>query len=244
MRGINWWNPASVIGYLAELRGLDQLMLDMCDRPEWVHEAMAFFSEGLHRLLKQIEALNLLELTNRDQYTGSGGLAYTDELPAPGFDGVHVRLKDTWGFAEAQEISEVSPRMHEEFCLQYQIPLLEQFGLNCYNCCEDITHKFATIKKVPRLRRVSVSPFTDRRVAAEELGDRYVYSWKPHPGMVAADYDPEYIRKVTRETLEIARGCIVEMIMKDTHTVNHEPQRLTVWTDICREEVERVREAN
>ncbi len=238
--GANWWNPVSVVGILAELRGLGQLMLDLCDRPEWVHEAMSLLSEGVRRLMCELESRNLLTLTNRDHYVGSGGLGYSDELPAPGFDGTHVRLCDTWGFAEAQEVSEVSPRMHEEFCLQYQIPLLEAFGLNCYNCCEDITHKFKTIKKIPRLRRVSVSPWTDRRVAAEELGDDFIYSWKPNPVMVAADYDPDLIRQVTRETLEITRGCVVEMILKDTHTINNHPERLTVWTDICREEIARV----
>ena len=60
--------------------------------------------------------------------------------------------------------------------------------------------------------------------------------------MLAADYDPGHIRAVTRETLEIARGCVVEMIMKDTHTVQGQPERFTVWTDICREEAERARE--
>jgi len=241
-RGCSWWNPASVVGCFAELRGMDQLLLDLYDRPEWVHEAMAFFSEGAHRLLKQAEALNLLELNNRDHFVGSGGLGYTNELPSSGFDGVHVRLKDTWGFAEAQEVSEISPQMHVEFCLRYQIPLLEEFGLNCYNCCEDISRKFAGIKKVPRLRRVSVSPFTDRRIAAEELQDRYVYSWKPNPVMVAGDYDPDHIRRIIRETLDITKDCVVEMILKDTHTVQGQPERLTVWTDICREEVARARE--
>ncbi len=242
LRGCSWWNPASVIGYFAELRGMDQLMVDLYDRPEWVHEAMAFFSEGMHRLIRQAESMNLLDLNNREHFVGSGGLGYTDELPALGFDGIHVRLKDTWGFAEAQEVSEISPHMHEEFCLQYQIPLLEEFGLNCYNCCEDISRKFAGIKKVPRLRRVSVSPFTDRRIAAEELQDRYVYSWKPNPVVVAGDYDPDHIRRIIRETLEITKGCVVEMILKDTHTVQGQPERLTVWTDICREEIVRARE--
>ncbi len=237
--GANWFSPISVIGMLAEMRGLDQLMLDFCDRPEWVHEAVRFLAEGTRRMIEDMEARGLWALNNRDQYVGSGGLGYTDELPAADFDGVHVRMQDRWGFAEAQEISEVSPGMFEEFCLAYQLPLLERFGLNCYNCCEDITHKFKAIKKVPRLRRVSVSPFTDREVAAEELGGDYVYSWKPNPAMVSVDFDPDYVRAEVRKTLEIARGCVVEMILKDTHTIQNEPGRFTKWAEICREEIER-----
>jgi hypothetical protein len=86
-----------------------------------------------------------------------------------------------WGFAEAQEISGVSPAMHDEFVLQYKIPVLERFGLNCYGCCEPLHHKFAILAKVPRLRRISISPWCGRAMAAEALGDRAIYSWKRIP---------------------------------------------------------------
>jgi hypothetical protein len=64
-----------------------------------------------------------------------------------------------WGFCEAQTMSEVSPAMHEEFVLRYQLPVLERFGLNCYGCCEPLHLKLQMLKRrVPRLRRVSISP--------------------------------------------------------------------------------------
>ncbi|HPA47960.1 MAG TPA: hypothetical protein PK395_19500, partial [bacterium] len=63
-----------------------------------------------------------------------------------------------------------------------------------------------------------------------------------NPVVVAGDYDPDHIRRIIRETLEITKGCVVEMILKDTHTVQGQPERLTVWTDICREEIVRARE--
>jgi hypothetical protein len=146
-----------------------------------------------------------------------------------------------WGFAEAQEISGVSPAMHEEFVLQYQIPLLERFGLNCYGCCEPLHHKLSIVKKVPRLRRISISPWCDRKIAAEELQNRYIYSWKPNPADIAAvRFDPDRVRAYIRETLEITRGCVVEIILKDTHTCCNEPQRFDMWTRIAREEVDRL----
>ena len=234
-RRIYIWGEASLVRILASFRGLDQIMWDMLDRPEWVHEAMSFLAQGMSRLFDQIEAYDKLDLANTDDYVGSGGVAYTDELPGPGFDG-RVRLKDLWGFAEAQELSQISPEMHEEFALQYQRPLLERFGLTCYGCCEPVTDRLQYIFKIPNLRRISVSPWADLRKAAEGLQDKYIFSWKPNPAQICGHFDEDRIRKNIRETLDIAKGCVLEMILKDTHTCENDPSRLSAWVRIAQEE--------
>ncbi|MGI6207996.1 MAG: hypothetical protein ACOYEW_07245 [Anaerolineae bacterium] len=234
-----WWT-VGLIGELAQLRGLEQVMLDMCERPQWVHRAMRFLMEGRLAWLDDLEEQGLLNLNNANDYVGSGGFGWSHELPAPGFEPTRVRTQDMWGFAEAQEITGVSPAMHEEFVLEYQLPILERFGLNCYGCCEPLHHKFAMLERVPRLRRISISPWCDRAIAAETLGNRYIYSWKPHPAYLAdIVFDPEAVRRYIRETLEITRGCVVEMILKDTHTCNGQPERFDLWTRIAKEEAER-----
>jgi len=226
-----------LVSQFASLRGLDQIMVDICDRPEWVHRVMELLTTGRERLLLQMEEQGLLDLNNRDDYVGSGGVGYTDELPAPGYAG-KARRCDQWAFAEAQEFALVSPAMHEEFVLQYQRRLCAPFGLVCYGCCEDFTHKLDLVFTVPHLRRISISPWTDVRVAAERLGNRYVFSWKPAPSMLAQGWDEEAIRKYIRGTVQVARkhGCVLEMIMKDTHTVCNEPWRLSEWVRIAKEE--------
>jgi hypothetical protein len=227
----------SLIGQLVDFRGLEQIMVDMLDRPEWVHEVMGFMAEGQSRLFDQMVAQDALELNNGNNYVGSGGLGITDELPGPGYAGT-PRLTDLWAGAEAQELAAVSPGMLEEFVLPYQARLLNRFGLNCYGCCEDITHKLpAILRQLPRLRRVSVSPWTDIRVAAETLQDRYIYSWKPNPTAMVVTFDPDLIRRSVREVLDVARGCHVEMILKDTHTCEGRPERLAAWVDIAQEEI-------
>jgi hypothetical protein len=225
----------SLIGTLVRLRGLDQIMLDMCDRPQWLHRVMTFMTEATERLLDQVEQVPNLGLNNQDDYVGSGGVAYTDDLPAAGFDG-RVRLRDRWGFAEAQELALVSPAMHEQFVLRYQAQLLDRFGLNCYGCCEDITHKLGIITRlVPRLRRVSVSPWTDLRAAADALQDRAVFSWKLNPAPVVLQSDADRIRREINHCLDIADGCIVEMILKDTHTVRQAPESLAKWVQVAKQ---------
>ncbi|MGE5550455.1 MAG: hypothetical protein ACM3ZC_07975 [Bacteroidota bacterium] len=220
---------------LAQLRGLETLMLDMCDRPEWVHQVMDFMCRGVEAVRDWAEEQGYLFLNNGNHYVGSGGVGYTDELPAPGFAG-RVRLQDLWGFAESQELALVSPAMLAEFVLPYQARLLAPYGLVCYGCCEPMTHKFTVIKQhLPRLRRVSISPWTDLRVAAEALQDGYIFSWKPNPALMIGDYDPAAIRRGIREALAITKDCVVEIVLKDTHTVEHHPERLSEWVRIAQE---------
>jgi len=187
------------------------------------------------RLLDQVEAYDKLDLVNKEEYVGSGGVAYTDELPAPDFAG-RVRLKDLWGFAEAQELVGVSPMMHEEFVFRHQRPMLERFGLNCYGCCEPVTDRLEYVLKFARMRRISISPWADRRKAADVLQDKYVYSWKPNPAILVGNFDAERVRAYIRETLEIAKDCVLEIVMKDVHTVEHDASRLWEWTRIVQEE--------
>ena len=220
----------------AQWRGLEDLYMDLVDRPEWVHRAMTILVDGALAELELLEREGALSLNNRNHYTGSGGVGYTRQLPQSDFDGEHVRLKDMWGFATPQMFSEVSPAMHEEFALRHEKRLLERFGLNAYGCCEPLHNKLEIVKTIPNLRRVSISPFAEVVKSAEGLGGDYVYSWKPNPAMVAGEeWDPDYVRRVTQDFLEKTRGCVVEMVMKDTHTCRHEPHRMWEWTRIARE---------
>ena len=223
------------------LRGLEQVMLDMYENPGMLHEAMAFLEAGSRRLVEQYVEMDLLSLNNDDTYHSSGGKGYTDELPRADFDGERVRPCDMWASAEAQELAQVSPQMHVEFSMDCEKRLLAPFGRNGYGCCEDLTRKLDDVLTIPNIRRISISPWADVEKCAEKLKGDYIFSWKPHPGMVAGDFDPGRIRHYIRRALQVtkANGCAVEMILKDTHTCEHRPERFTVWTQIAREEVER-----
>ena len=213
-------------------------MLDMYDRPQWVHQLMDFLAEGVWRQIKSLEDAGDLTLNNGHHYNDSGGIGYSDELPAPDFDGKHVRLKDLWGFGVAQEAVGIGPAQHEEFLLNYQLRMLNHYGLNAYGCCEPYHTKYKMLEKVPRLRRVSVSPWSDLAVSAEACRDRWILSWKPNPAMVVGRFDQDWIRQTIRGMLEVTRGCVVEMVHKDTFTVNDDRSRLETWARIAREEIE------
>ena len=231
-----WLWSEGLADTLAELRGMQQIAFDMYDHPDDLHRLMAFLRDGRMAKLDFLEANGLLSLNNDSTYIGSGGYGWSNELPRDDFDG-HVRLCDLWGFAESQVIVGVSPEMFAEFILPYQIALLDRFGLNCYGCCEPVDPWWAAIEKIPRLWRVSVSPWANVPKMAEHLSDRYIFSWKPHPVDLAMDsFDERAIRATLRQTFHETRNCRVEAIMKDTHTIRNDPSRVIRWVEIALQE--------
>lgn len=221
------------------LRGLEEVMLDMYENPGMLHDAMAFFEEGHKQILKQYVDLNLLSLNNDITYQNTGGVGYTDELPKTGFDPNCVRLCDMWGSAEAQEMAQVSPEMHAEFILQYEKRLLEPFALTGYGCCEDLTRKLDDVFTIPNIRRISIAPSANVDLCAEKLQHKYIFSWKPQPAYLVGEFNEEVIRNDIQHTLNVTKNCVVEIILKDTHTCQHHPERFDLWTKIARKLVER-----
>jgi hypothetical protein len=217
--------------------GFDELMTGMIDRPEFIHEIMRFLEEGHSRYLQQLIDANLLSLNNDNTYNNSGGNGYTDELPAAGFNPQRVRPVDMWCAAESQEFAQISPRMHNEFAMQYEKRLLEPFGLTGYGCCEDLSKKLDYVLTIPHIRRISCSPWANVDICAEKLKRLAIFSWKPNPAHLVGGFDENAIRQYIRHTLEVAKAneCVLEVILKDTQTVDFELDRFDRWTRICRE---------
>jgi len=232
----SWWWSIGMTWIAVNLRGLSQFMLDMTDNPEIIHRLMAFLRDGYLAKLNYLESHDLLYLNNDGTYVGSGGFGWTNELPQAGFNG-HVRTMDMWGFAESQETVGVSPRMFAEFVYPYQVPILERFGINCYGCCEPLDKRWHVVENFPRLRRISVSAWANVDKMAEMLGDRYIFSWKPNPADLAMDhFDEDRIRAYIRKTVQAAKNCRLEIIMKDNHTIGNDPDRVIRWVQIAKEE--------
>jgi hypothetical protein len=228
-----------LMNHYTALRGLEEVMLDMYAEPGMLHDAMAFLEEGHRRLLRQYRALNLLAFNNDNTYQNSGGNGYTDELPLADADPARVRPADMWASAEAQEMAQVSPEHHAEFILEYEKRLLAPFGLTGYGCCEDLTRKLDLVFTIPRIRRISISPWADVDVCAAKLKGNYIFSWKPNPAHLVGHFDAAAVREYIRRTLAAARahGCVLEMILKDTHTCENHPERFDEWMRIAREAI-------
>lgn len=217
---------------LGHLRGIENLMLDMTDRPEWLHGLVRILSDGVRKVHREAEAAGDWGLCAHENQA----MPYAEELPDPAANVNGVSRRQLWGFMAAQEFTAVSPAMHEEFLLRYQLPILNEFGLVAYGCCEDLSRKIGMLRQIPRLRRISVSPFADVPRCAEQIGTDYVLSYRPSPAdMVGYGFDPERIRSILTRDLEACRGCHVDITLKDVETVQGDPDRVRNWVRLTRE---------
>ncbi|MCX7795858.1 MAG: hypothetical protein N2380_04995 [bacterium] len=221
---VTWW-------------GVEELMIDLVERPDFVHKVISRLIDAHLYRLEQYEALGLLSLNNGPVRVGSGGYGYTDELPKPGFNPEYVRAIDLWGCATAQIFVAVSPGMHEEFAVKHEKKWLDRFGLAYYGCCEPLHRKMDMLRRnIPNLRKVSMNYRIDVDEAVEAVGRDYVFSYKPNPAVLAeAVWSVDKARKELEYLLKRAKekGCFVEIIMKDISTVNYEPKRLWEWAEMA-----------
>ena len=221
---------------LGYLRGIEQVMYDMIDDPDGLHRLLAFMRDGILRAHEEAEAAGDWRLCNHQNQA----MSYARELADPRANSDPVRRKDLWCFTAAQELTLVSPEMHDEFMLRYQAPIMERFGLSAYGCCEDLTRKIDYLRKIKNLRRIAVVPRADVARCAEQIGQDYVFSWRPNPAeMVCCGFDEARVRKIVGEAMEAAKGCYVDISLKDVQTVGGDPSVLRRWVRTVREITDR-----
>lgn len=220
--------------WYCDYRGLNNMMMDLIDEPNMVQDTIRFFTEGVKSMLKQYEDLNLISLNNDDTFFYTGGLGYTDELPAAEFNPNRVRLCDVWAAAEAQEFSSISPAMHEEFILSYEREVLKPFGLTGHGCCDDLSKKLDGVLKINNIRRIAVCPWANISEFTPRLGRNYIMTWKPQPAFLANEvFDEQSVYDELKTGITKARGGVLELILRDTHTCHNDPNRFTKWVQLA-----------
>ena len=216
---------------LVEAIGTDNFFFFFADEPELLHKAARRMADICQSLIDQLTEKQLFDAYEPTVHcTG----AYTDELPQD--KEKNVRPGDVWTFGLAQMLGSVSPQMFEEYEVEYVKPLLEQFGLVYYGCCEPLHNRIDYIRKIKNVRKISMSPWADIRAGAEHIHGDYVISRKPNPAyLAAASFEPELVRRELQETCRAAKenGCTCELILKDVSTVQYHPERLAQWHKIA-----------
>ena len=137
---------------LGYLRGIENLMLDMMDQPEWLHRLLGFMRD--HEQAEKAGDWGLSAHQNQ-------AMPYAEELSDPVANVNGILRKELWGYMASQELTLVGPNLWNEFMFEYQKPILEQFGLTAYGCCEDLTRKIPYLRTLKNLRRIAVSPFAN-----------------------------------------------------------------------------------
>ena len=225
------WDPIST------WMSVEDALYTIVDRPEYMAELARRTVASYMRMLDQMEEQGLL--CHHQSLIHCTG-AWTDDLPPADFDPARPRTKDIWMFGLAQMFSTVSPAMFEEFEIDICMPLFERFGLVYYGCCDPLDRKMAQVRKIPNVRKISMSPWTDEENGAAEIGRDYVFSRKPNPALLAwPQFDETAAREHLQTTVDICarHNTPLELIFKDISTVAYEPQRLWKWAQIAMEVV-------
>jgi len=239
--------PIRVVGYthagffmpwdnLAMWRGVEPIYIDLVDDPELLHATMRKLVDIRKDLLNRLEALNLLDAHLPVLHCTAG---LVDDLPGE-IEGGHVTRKNLWGRGTAQMFASVSPAMHDEFEIEYMKEFFDGFGLVYYGCCEPLHDKIDIVKKLPNVRKLSITPWADVRKSAERIGSDYVLSRKPNPASVSVPkLDEEALRADILETLTVCRenNTPCEFILKDISSTGHNPENLTRWEQVVMETV-------
>ena len=234
IRGNTWGGFFHPWDDLSRLRGVQNILYDLYDEPEFMHAFMRKYTDLSLKLLKMQEDMGLLD--------GSGTLVHctaglTNEL---GAKTENVTRADIWGRGAAQIFSEVSPAMHDEYDIEYQKEYFKGFNMVYYGCCEPLHNKIDIVEKIPNVRKISITPWANVRKAADIMGKRYVLARKPNPALVAnPTVDEAVVRRDILETLDACRdnGTPCEFTLKDISSVSYKPQNLDIWARIAMETV-------
>lgn len=219
---------------LTMYRGVTPLLMDMMDRPEFIHQIMEKLTAIELDILTQYEKLNLL-----DPYAPTVHCSGTflPDMPTYEEDKV-VTAQECWVYGMAQIFSSCSPAMHDEFEMTYAKRYYERCGHVYYGCCEPLHNKIDLIRQLPHVRKISMSPWADVAIAAAQIKKDYVLSRKPNPAFLATHtMDEAQIKKEVIGTLKACEqwGTPCEFILKDVSTVNYKPERLTRWSQLVGE---------
>ncbi len=214
---------------VARYRGVDNLLMDLSERPEFMHATARRFMEIGQAQFKQLEEQGLLDSRPVLLHCTA---ASARELPAADCTG-HYRPKDVWGRCAAQIFGSVSPAMHDEFDLAYNETLFKECGLLYYGCCEPMDRKIDILRKrFKNLRKISITPWADPQRAAENMGRDYVMAAKPNPAFVASPrFDPTPVEAEISRYCKACRehGTTLEFALKDISTIANNPENLTQW---------------
>ncbi len=222
--------------HISTWKGVENCYIDLIDQPELIHAILDRYTNAHIALIDQINELGVYD-TVSNMYHCS--YTFTDKAPSADFDPDHTTTYDGWTWSQAQLFTSVSPEINEEFEVPYMSKLFSRYGSVYYGCCERLDDRLDIISRMPNIRKVSCSPWSDRENFAATLPKKYIMSNKPDPSYLATSiFDEEIIRKDIRRTIAAAKanGLGLELLLKDLSTVKNNPQRIWRWSEIALEE--------
>lgn len=222
---------------IARYRGVANLLIDLVERPEFMHKIIRKLTDISLSYLEQLEALDLLDDTG---YSLHCTPIHTNDLPGKDLKDGKFTRKNIWGRGVAQIFGSVSKQMHDEFDITYMIETVGQCGLVYYGCCEPLDKKIDIVEKIPNMRKISITPWADVDIAAEAIGRKYVLASKPNPASVAVPkLNKDNLREEIGRILDACKrnNCSCDIVLKDISTCHRRPENIFEWEQTVMEMV-------
>ena len=223
--------------HVVHMMGMENMLFAMYDYPDEFKEMMDRIADAYVAYFKHLESENVLLQNKSFEWVCQGSLAFFDEPDKQG----QIKTTDLWGFMDSQETVGISPEMFHEFIFPCYYKIASLFGRLNYGCCEPVHPHWDTIKTLPNLKKVSISPWCDEDFMAEQLrGSGIIYHRKPNPTFlgVGATLDEDATRKHIEKTIKTARGCKLEFAQRDVYTVNNDMNKVRRFVEIIRESID------
>ncbi len=221
---------------IAQWMGVENCYYALMDEPEMIHAMMEKLTRGIIGMVEQMNKLELFDIHSKLCHCSH---TYLRDMPK---EEDHALSGNAWAFGLAQLFTAVSPAITNEFEVQYMKRVFPYFGAIYYGCCDRLDDRMPIIEKLPKIRKLSCSPWSHREHFAEVMPDYCVMSNKPNPAFLASGrLDEQQVRDDIRRTVAAAKahGRNLELLLKDISTVNHNPACLWRWQEIAMEELQR-----
>ncbi|HBP38106.1 MAG TPA: hypothetical protein DD640_05090 [Clostridiales bacterium] len=224
------------------LMGMEAFFMALCDYPSETHVLMEYLTQNALHIMRFFEREELLRPNNGNHASFGSSFNFTNLLPQPDRQKELLRLRDMWLSTNSQESVGISPDMFCEFCLPYYTRVCEQAGLIYYGCCEPVSPIWnKAISQLPNLKKVSISRWCDESYMGDALrGTDIVYSRKPDPNFLSVDVslDEESWSAHIRKSIEAARGCQMEFIIRDVYTLHGNINNARRAVELARKQID------
>ncbi|HBG26908.1 MAG: hypothetical protein A2Y10_10515 [Planctomycetes bacterium GWF2_41_51] len=212
----------------ADLRGLEQIMMDMIAEPKLMHRLASYLLEAQQTKLDMWEKSGMITPNNNMP------MLLSDPVGQRRADGTYT-LSNCWCAANSQEFDQVSPAMWEEFCLNYQKKILKRFGYVCYGCCENLAKKIDGVLSIPNLRILVCSAWTGLDAVLERVNKDYCIMWRQKASDVVFPDNIKKVRQDLEEGFKKLKGQYFQVVLRELQTLCGHQDRLHAWTAIAKE---------
>jgi len=216
---------------MISLMGMEAVLFGVYDQPDFMHRIMNFITDATIEYHLERAELGAVE----SEQTWGYRMPY-EEVPE-GSDTNSLAIG--WPTIAAQSMCGLSPAMYEEFVQPYHERMAKVISENriYYHGCEDLTKKIPIIKQLSNLRRFHISPWTNLKVAADELERDFVMEVVGHPDTLHVQTEQE-MRDWLTQTMDIAGDNILDLNLGEIETTFDNPAVLTTWSEIAQDVAE------